>query len=303
LALFVDLGCGCLVLATAYEGVRLLLPDRTLVYLLFPLLSSVALALGFWRGRTNVVAGWATVALLNLPTAAALLALVSARDRSLLVLLLLTVAFSTVGVVTRSVHRPLVVLLLGNIALAFAVPRFIGSLVQSQESREPAPPFTLHLTDGRTVSAAALRGRVVVLDFWATWCVPCRQELPIVDRFARDVGVRVAGAGVGAGAGAGKASAVAFFAVDSARTDNPGDVGDTPAAARQFLTKIGCALPLAYSGDGKIEDAFGLHGIPALIVLDRKGRIRWRHVGFIGSEDLAGNLAPLVARLAGESAE
>lgn len=61
---------------------------------------------------------------------------------------------------------------------------------------QPAPPLTLHTLDGKAISTDSLRGKVVILTFWATWCAPCRQELPILSAYAKahaSQGLRVLG--------------------------------------------------------------------------------------------------------------
>src|SRR6266542_634042 len=158
-----------------------------------------------------------------------------------------------------------------NVAAAVAGPLFIGFLVRSQIVTEKPIPFAIRLVDGRTISSQQLRGRIVVLDFWATWCVPCQQELPILQRVYDKTKGR---------------SDVAFFAFDGVVADTPGDAGDTAVGAVAYFDRAGYTIPLALDGGAVLEKAFALHGFPTLLVLDKSGQVRMRHVGFVGSEDL-----------------
>jgi thiol-disulfide isomerase/thioredoxin len=284
-AALLDLAAGGLILALAFACTRLLLRSHSGAYLLFPLLSLAAAGLGYWRASARELPGGLTVILLDLPLATALGVFLSARDRGLFAMLAVTVTFAALGVALRRPPALATALVAGNVVLALLVPRFVDSLVQSREVHEAAPPFVLRLVDGSTVPSSQLAGRVVVLDFWATWCVPCRRELPEIDRLTKELATR---------------PDVAIFAIDSSITDVPGEVGDTPAAARALFTAMGLTMPLGYSGDGAIEKAFALHGFPALVVLDRAGNVRLRRVGFVGAEDLAGNLGRLIATLRAE---
>jgi len=287
MAIAADLLCGVVVLAAAFAGTRLLLHYRTLVYILFPWLSVAAFALARLRARGSGSERALTVLALNLPLALAFAFLLSARDRGLSALLAVTVAGAVLGVSRAAGKAVVPILVVGNAALALALPAFVGLLVQSEEVREPAPSFTLRRIDAGgdvQIPAAQLRGHVVMLDFWATWCVPCRRELPEIDRLAKRLGGQAL-----------------FFAVDSAMTDEPGDAGDTPGKARQALAAQGLTLPLAWSGDGVLETACRVRGLPSLVVLDRAGRIRYRHVGYVESEGLSERLEELIGRLAAET--
>ncbi len=287
MAVAVDLLCGIVLLGLVFAGTRLLLHDRNLVYLLFPCLSIAAYGLARGRARGGGSERALTVVALDLPLALAFAFLLSARDRGLTVLLAVTTAAAILGVSRAGWRAVAPILVGGNVALALALPAFVGLLVQSEEVKEPALSLTLRRIDAggdALVPAAQLRGHIVVLDFWATWCVPCRRELPEIDRLAKRLG--------------GQAM---FFAVDSAMTDEPGDAGDTPEKARRALASQGLTLPLAWSGDGVLETACRIHGLPALVVLDRAGRIRFRHVGYVESEGLSERLEGLIARLAAET--
>src|SRR6202043_2978636 len=101
-------------------------------------------------------------------------------------------------------------------------PRFARSLVVSHEVREPPVSFELAVPAGAPVASEQLRGRIAVIDFWATWCGPCQHELPEIDRlYQRFAGDR----------------RVAFYAVDVPVTDTPADQGDTPAKAIEFFRR------------------------------------------------------------------
>jgi thiol-disulfide isomerase/thioredoxin len=128
-----------------------------------------------------------------------------------------------------------------------------------------------------------LRGQVVVLDFWATWCVPCQHELPMLDHLYRSMKGR---------------NDVTFLAVDSVMTDSPGDAGDTAELATAYFRRGGYTLPLAWDGGSTLEKALNVHGFPTLILLDRTGTIRMRHVGFLGSENLEQTLSEKIEALA-----
>jgi cytochrome c biogenesis protein CcmG/thiol:disulfide interchange protein DsbE len=293
LSLAGDLLGSLLILGAGVFGAAVLVQSRSLVYLLFALPSLVAAAAGAWRGRASALRPWLLLAVLNLPTLAAAVWLGAAEGAwPLLALSAVSAVFSTLGLWLvagegsmvpsapsgPSGHRwqaALALLLVGNLGLALAIPRFVSSLIVHRELREPAPAFQLALLDGGTVSSQELRGRVVVLDFWTTWCQPCRREFPELERVYERFRDR---------------PEVAFYAVDA-------DRGDTPDNARRFFRETGYHLPVAYDHGSKTYAAFTAPGLPTLVVIDRAGRLRFRHSGFLGAEDFAGNLSRLLELL------
>jgi len=291
LAVLFELANGLVLVAVLFLGERVLLQSRSTVVLFLPLVCLVAFGLGTWRGRASGLAGWQVVALLNLPTVL-LVAYSAGRARWLVLLPVLSVAFAAVGVAAargaaaqrwRRVALPL--LAAAVLALGAMGPRFARSLVASHEVREPAVSFQLAVPAGAPVAAEQLRGRIAVIDFWATWCGPCQHELPEIDRLYR----RFAGD-----------RRVAFYAVDVPVTDTPADQGDTPAKAVEFFHRHGYRLPLAYDTGGAAGRALHAHGLPTLLVLDRAGRVRLRHVGYVGAEDLGATLTETIENLLAE---
>jgi len=141
----------------------------------------------------------------------------------------------------------------------------------------PARSFSIMTFTGRTVSSADLKGHVVVLAFWATWCAPCRQELPELQQaYERYKGSRN----------------VTFYAVDGPWG------GDDIAKASAFASRINVALPLAFDPRGAAK-ALGVQGFPAVVVLDGRGRIRLFHDGYDASEGLAREVVTEVRALQG----
>lgn len=121
----------------------------------------------------------------------------------------------------------------------------------------PAPPFELALFDGGTVRLHDLRGKVVFLNFWASWCVPCRDEARALEAAWQ----------------AYKARDVVFVGAN---------IQDQDSSARAFLEEFGVSYPNGLDGGSRIAIDYGVWGLPETFVIDRAGRITYKHVGGIG---------------------
>lgn len=127
----------------------------------------------------------------------------------------------------------------------------------ARQERPLAPDFTLERLDGSRVTLSALRGKVVVIDFWATWCPPCRAEMPWLVDMAKRLESR----------------GVVFVAIDE--DDPPGQV----PLVRQFAQEVPGLERFAVLGNPDIETQYGVRSLPTLFVVDREGRIAERFVG------------------------
>jgi len=126
-----------------------------------------------------------------------------------------------------------------------------------------APSFEFQPVSAGTVPTSSKTGKILLVDFFSTTCAPCMAELPEIVAARRDL--------------AGN-NDVDFVLVAS-------DLGrDTPEGFRAFAQRRGLALPLAFDVSGKAHDSFGLKGVPALVVLDRSGRVRFTHEGYNPAE-------------------
>ena len=135
----------------------------------------------------------------------------------------------------------------------------------------PAPAFALTAYDGRPLSLAGLQGQVVVLNFWASWCVPaCYEEAPVLEagwRAYRERGVVVVGV----------------------------DIQDTEEAGRKFIQQFGLTFPNAPDPKGRVSIDYGVYGVPETFFIDRQGRIRLKHVGAVTEEVFAATVQRLLA--------
>ena len=126
-----------------------------------------------------------------------------------------------------------------------------------------APAFTLATFAGDSLRSEPLRGKVVVLAYWASWCLPCRWEMPELESAYAEIR---------------RDSAVVFLAVDA------GWGGETIERGRRYLARRPTALPAAFDAGGATANALRVHALPTLIFLDRTGRVRFEHYGFDRSE-------------------
>ena len=136
---------------------------------------------------------------------------------------------------------------------------------------KPAAPFTLTAFDGKPISLESLRGRVVVVNFWASWCVPaCYDEAPSLERAwraYRDRGVVLVGV----------------------------NIQDKEEPARRFLDRFGHTFPNAPDPAGRVSVDYGVYGVPETFFIDRTGRVRFKHVGAVTDEILKQQLDKLLA--------
>ncbi len=120
-----------------------------------------------------------------------------------------------------------------------------------------AAPFAIQLFDGGQLSLEGLRGKVVVLNFWASWCYPaCYEEAPVLEggwKEYRDRDVVVVGV----------------------------DIQDTEEAARRFIRQFSLTFPNGPDPTGKISVDYGVYGVPETFFIDRKSMIRKKHVGAV----------------------
>ena len=131
---------------------------------------------------------------------------------------------------------------------------------------EMAPDFMLRRTDGTTVRLSELRGKVVYVNFWASWCVPCRKELPDIQAIYDEK----------------QAQGLEVLAV------NVKDDSDTATA---FFSGRSLTLPLLLDRDGSVYDQYKLQGLPDSFFVDREGRIASLQYGQVTSENIRDRLA------------
>jgi cytochrome c biogenesis protein CcmG/thiol:disulfide interchange protein DsbE len=123
--------------------------------------------------------------------------------------------------------------------------------------RQPAPGFRMSVFDGGELSLEGLKGKPVLLNFWASWCYPaCYEEAPLLEatwRKYKDQGVMVVGV----------------------------DVQDKEANAREFMRRFNFTFPNGPDPGSKISIDYGVYGVPETFFIDREGRITYKHVGAI----------------------
>lgn len=143
------------------------------------------------------------------------------------------------------------------------------SFVRLPGAGHPAPAWRMAHLSGTMVTSAELASNIVVLNFWATWCPPCRRELPELEAFHR----RHAGQGV---------------VLVGAATDQEGAKVVGPFSRRHDLT-----YPMLLAGQD-IQEAFAITSLPTTVVIGRDGRVAARYLGALNQKELERAIAPLL---------
>jgi cytochrome c biogenesis protein CcmG, thiol:disulfide interchange protein DsbE len=140
----------------------------------------------------------------------------------------------------------------------------------AQGQREPAPPLELPRLSGVGVETLDdYRGEIVVLNFWASWCEPCREESPLLQRWHERLLKRDA-------------------------TVLGVDVLDLTDDARDFIGRYGLTYPMLRDGGGATQETFGIVGFPETFVIDRKGRVAAVRRGPVDERFMREQVAPLL---------
>jgi thiol-disulfide isomerase/thioredoxin len=133
------------------------------------------------------------------------------------------------------------------------------------------PDFSVTDLQGHPISSADLRGKVVLVDFWATWCQPCKKEMPGYQQLLDQYRAR-------------------GFVVIGFKFETMPDMEDPV----QFATRIGVRYPLAVATDD-LNQKFGrIEGLPTTMLYDRGGILRWKIVGFEYTDNVESALKPLL---------
>ena len=125
----------------------------------------------------------------------------------------------------------------------------------------PSPKWTLTDLAGKPVSIAAHKGKVVVLDFWGSWCGPCRLELPHLQKSYEHY----------------RSKGVAFTTVNVEMVDTP---AEHKKVASAFMKANGYTFPVAIDPEGAAVQAHGVESYPTVYIIDKTGRIRFRNLGY-----------------------
>jgi cytochrome c biogenesis protein CcmG/thiol:disulfide interchange protein DsbE len=149
------------------------------------------------------------------------------------------------------------------------------SLVQSVLLNKPAPEFVLPAVEGLAVpgfDTKKLQGQVTVVNVFASWCIPCRDEHPVLEALKEKTGV-------------------ALYGINQK---------DAPDQAAAFLAQLGNPYDaVGADRDGRTSIDWGVYGVPETFIVDAKGVIRFKHTGPLAMEDIDKEIIPAIARAKG----
>jgi len=131
----------------------------------------------------------------------------------------------------------------------------LGGTATATGPSPPAPDFTLPARDGGEVRLSELKGQVVMINFWATWCGPCRQEMPLLQQIHA------------------KYEPLGFTMLGV-------NVEPDSAAAQNWLKDMPVSFPIVFDRKSEVSSSFGVEAMPSSVLIDREGRVRHVHRGY-----------------------
>lgn len=149
-----------------------------------------------------------------------------------------------------------------NFAVGLLITLFAAtSLASSGMEGQEAPDFALKSSTGENLRLSEFRGDVVMINFWATWCGPCRQEMPLLDelhnRYER-VGFNLLGV----------------------------NIDDDSRRAMQMIDELGVDFPVLFDSRKEVSEMYDVETMPVTVLVDREGTVRYVHLGYKpGDED------------------
>jgi peroxiredoxin len=143
-----------------------------------------------------------------------------------------------------------------NILLGLAFSAFAAtSLASSGLTGQAAPDFSLKSATGENLRLSEYRGDVVMVNFWATWCGPCRQEMPLLDelysRYGR-VGFSLLGV----------------------------NIDDNSSKAMNMVSELGVSFPVLFDSRKEVSELYQVNAMPVTVLIDREGTVRYVHHGY-----------------------
>lgn len=127
--------------------------------------------------------------------------------------------------------------------------------IERPEKSIVAPDFTLAELSGKTISLRSLKGEVIFLNFWATWCVPCRQEMPTMEKLHREY----------------KKAGLEVMAVN---------FRETRAEVQKFVDELGLTFTVLLDREGKVSEEYGVWSLPLSYFVNRKGEFVGKVIGY-----------------------
>ncbi len=137
------------------------------------------------------------------------------------------------------------------------------------ETREPAPDFSLELFDGSTFRLSDHKGKPILINFFASWCAPCKEEIPDLENIGQEYAPK----------------GVVFLAIA---------VNDSEEKARTFLHELGLSFPAGIDKTNSIQESFGVYGLPTTYFIDKEGITNYLHAGIVTEELLRYELDKLL---------
>jgi cytochrome c biogenesis protein CcmG/thiol:disulfide interchange protein DsbE len=257
------LGLGLLVAGIVF-GSTVLSDDIRLIVLL----GAIALLLCGIFAAAKIDRGWLVGALFCLPVCGLFAFFVLQQLPFLWPTLLIWLSAATIGLLFFSAPRRLIVI--GLIALFIFSGWYCTAYIPNGMERimtrignDSAPAFQFDPVSEGNVPRTAIRGKILVIDFFATWCRPCIDELPELRAIRDELQDR---------------HDIEFVVVGTTAG------GDTPEKLREFAKRRPIGLALAFDPGKKAHHAFGFTGFPSLVVIDRAGQARFKHEGYNTSE-------------------